>query len=221
MKCSHCGQEIPDNFTICPYCAHEVSDKVILSKHTFKISAGYASFVILVLLLIVNLVLLPFHENYFGLSEFMLKQSLKSYENDLDEEFNLALENKDYSTAYALLTPLSSVIYDYDQYYHYYYVLDDYIDIKTEVNHIIYPSMNYYGDPIAKLARHIVTFNEDYNNAIKQNNENAVFDDIRSAMNNYLKVYLNMSEADLITLNSSTNESDVVSIIQKGVSYED
>lgn len=146
MICHHCHQQLPDDFTICPYCGTSQVNPDYVKVQSIKIAKGYSWAVTLVLLIITTVITFVIQQNlylvdqwraqfYFNVNETKILQRL-----DRDIAINDVI---DYS-GYIINHDLYFYDTEYESYYRMYNAAADFARIQNALSAIKEEKQNEY-----------------------------------------------------------------------------
>ena len=232
VNCKNCGAPLSLNEAFCPHCgtanpeAQEHLKKLQVLDERFedasrevaievkKSKKGYGILLILVMLLLANLVVFVMHSATYDIADRIIagKMSDSEIKAHLDE----FLEKGEYIELELFMKKFSLSNKDYEDYNRISYLAyyqDRLIDAVTQY----FYGTDDYGDPLVRISEAVTDYEEEYIFLKKRDNSETVLyhmEQINTAVNGFLKSYLNLTDEDLAGL-KDMNSSLVLILVNE------
>ena len=240
LNCKNCGAPLSLEDAVCPYCGTpnkeakvhvDTLDKMNkdfkkaeteVIKEVKQTKKGYNLLVMIVLLLLANLVLVPFHTADYEIAEHInaSKLDVEEVKAQLDE----LLAEGDYSRFVAVY---NRYVVDYSEFRNYLSIFsnaDTYQRIVKCVSNYFYEK-DPYDDPLVKACSYIKDYKDDYARYQKYHyDEDPAIDEQIDKLNDeidlYLKTYLKLTDEDLESIKDIT-ASDLLILVTRRLNNEE
>ena len=224
MICHHCHQQLPDDFTICPYCGTSQVNPDYVKVQSKKVAKGYSWAVTLVLFIITIVIAFVIQENlylvdqwraqfYFNVNETKILKRL-----DHDIAINDVI---DYS-GYIINHDLYFYDTEYESYYRIYNAADDFARTQTALSAIKEGKQNEYMDYYAEFAQALLDFNYLYEQGKRDSDQSlsANLDHLNESLITYITNVLGCSYDDAKELVDANDMNQVLQRLNQMIEME-
>ncbi|MBQ1481966.1 MAG: zinc ribbon domain-containing protein [Erysipelotrichaceae bacterium] len=238
VNCKNCGAPLSLNDAYCPHCgtpnpeAQEHLKKLKELDKSFrktrlevvdevkKSKKGYSLLVILAMILLANLLLIPFHSASYEIAERIIAS--KMTEEEIKEKMDSFLENGDYieMSVFARKFPLS--YRDYGAYNQVVYYAELYERIVDDVSDYCY-GKDLYSDPLMDSCKKIKEFKDEYERLSKRNSYpemRSYIDDLNEEVDLYIKATLKLNDEDLASI-KDLSDSQLLVLVNERLNHEE
>lgn len=238
VNCKNCGAPLSLEDAFCPHCGtpnpeaqehlkklakldkdyRKTKNEVI--QEVKKTKKGYGLLIVLILLMLANLVLIPFYGGTYDIANRI--NASKYSEDDIKAQMNELLEKGEYAEFY-LFYDRYNVRYDqYREYNSIAYLSSYYSTVCKYLSDYMY-AQESYSDPLLKLCTAMKDYVDDYKSALRRDdNEFAMkyINDLNDQFNNLIKNCLNYTDEDLAKI-PELSSSELVVLTTERMNHEE
>ena len=233
INCKNCGAPLSLNDAVCPNCgtpnpeAQEHIRKLAALDNEFhraenevraevrKSRKGYGVLVILVMLLLANLVLIPFHSASYEIAEKLMVSNMS--EEEIRQKLDGFLEEGNFTELFLFTDRYSLSYRDYSGYTRIASLAMYYKQFIDSITNYLYSSENYT-DPLVRASRNIIDFKTDYRNYLKREEDpgfKVYAEQLNRDFDAAAKVYLKLTDEDLQEADKMTNSAMLVRVNER------
>lgn len=218
MLCQNCHQEIPEDFTICPFCGASQVNPEYAKAQAKKVNITFSWFVTFGLLLVLLVGTLYLKSNDYLFEEIIDNFNVSLHQDKLIKQLDDALIRHHYIEYQQIMDTLN---YSYNEafsdYYDYSNLLYSFINIQDNLSSILENRQSDYKDHYLELSKSVMQFNEESKFLMRHatNNQIAVIDTINRDLRVYFTNTLNCSNEQVEQLLSSGNSSTFIALINE------
>ncbi|MBR3227676.1 MAG: zinc ribbon domain-containing protein [Erysipelotrichaceae bacterium] len=240
LNCKNCGAPLSLEDAVCPYCGtpneeakvhidtldemkedfKETKTEVI--REVKKTKKGYNLLVMIVLLLLANLVLVPFHTADYEIAEHINASKLDREE--VIRQMNEALNDGEYARFVALFDRYAADYNDFRDYTSIYYQASEYMDVMETVSNFYYEK-DPYSDPLVKACSYIKDYEDAYASYLRYHGDESGFaldhiNRINDEADLFLRTYLKLTDEDIGTI-KDISASDLLLLVSRRLGNEE
>ena len=222
VNCKNCGAPLSLNDAFCPHCgtpnpeAQEHLRKLeALDDEVRKSKKGYGVLVILVMLLLANLILIPFHMAGYEIAEKI--QVSKIGDEEIRKKLDTFLENGDYAEMYLFTDKYNLPYQNYAEYNRIAYLGSYYVSLIENVTNYQYNQDNY-SDPLVRACRNIIDFKTEYKQYLRWAEDDSFLpyaEQLKSDFDAAAKEYLKLTDEDLLEAEHMTDSALLVRVNER------
>ena len=232
VNCKKCGAPLSLDQEKCPYCG-EVNEearehlqklakldkdykktKQEVISEVKKTKKGYNLLVLLIMLLLANLVLIPFWGASYEIAE---KVAVSDKDvNEVKAQLKILLDSKEYPEFVICYDRNNANWREYSEYSQAYYLASGYVQVIEQFTNYLYND-DPYSDPLVRACQCVKEFKEDYERSIKRDLtdfEKHYMNEINSEFELFAKTFMHLNDEDLSQVSSLTN-SEIVILVTK------
>ncbi|MCR4633618.1 MAG: zinc ribbon domain-containing protein [Erysipelotrichaceae bacterium] len=238
VNCKNCGAPLSLNDAYCPHCgtpnpeAQEHLKKLKELDRSFKKTRlevvdevkkskkGYGLLVILTMVLLANLVLIPFHEASYEIADRIIAS--KMTEEQIKEKMDAFLENRDYIEMSVFARKFPLPYHEFGAYNQVIYFAELYERIIDDVSDYFY-GKDLYSDPLMDSCKRIKEFKDEYERLQKRNNypeTKSYIEDMNEEADLYLKATLKLNDEDLASI-KDLSDSQLLVLVNERLNHEE
>ncbi|MBQ6334151.1 MAG: zinc ribbon domain-containing protein [Erysipelotrichaceae bacterium] len=238
VNCKKCGAPLSLEQAVCPYCGtpnpeaqehleklkqldkdfnkakKEVKEEVRQSKR------GYNVLVVLVMLLLANLLLIPFHGASYEISERIIASKMSKH--DVKATLDELLAKGEYIEMSIFIDRFYLPYSEYGEYNRLAYLASDYDKVIENVTLYQYAD-DPYSDPLVRACQYIKEFSDEYARYLKWDVSEEFlphYKKLYTEFSNYLKTYLKLTDEDIASL-SDLNDSQILVLVDRRLNDEE
>lgn len=233
VNCKNCGAPLSLNDAYCPHCGtpnpeaqehlrklealnqefHKAQDEV--HDEVRKSKKGYGVLVFLVMLLLANLILIPFHMASYEIAEKL--QISKMGDEEIQRKLDTFLENGDYAEMYLFTEKYNLPYQKYAEYNRVAYLAGYYVSFIENVTNYQYNQDNY-SDPLVRACRNIIDFKSEYKNYLRWAEDTSLMphaEQVKRDFDAAAKEYLKLTDEDLAEAEEMTDSALLVRVNER------
>ena len=238
VNCKNCGAPLSLEEAVCPHCGTpnpeaqehlkklaqldkdyrktklEVVDEVKKSKK------GYGVLVILVMLLLANLVMIPFHMASYEIAD-RIRASKMSEEQIMSTIRDLA-DSGEYIEMSIFMDKFNLPYSRYGGYSQLSYLADYYNRVVDSMTDYLYSS-DMYSDPLMRVCQTVKDFKDEYDRYAKRDLEQEILvhvDRLNDEFDHYLKTYMKLNDEDIAMI-SDMSSSQLLVLVNERLNDEE
>ncbi|MBP5280111.1 MAG: zinc ribbon domain-containing protein [Erysipelotrichaceae bacterium] len=238
VNCKNCGAPLSLNDLKCPYCGTENAEAIEhikklkalekgynkarkeVSEEVQKSKKGYGPLIVLVILLLANLFLLPFHGASYEIADAI---NARDYSvEDMVARLDELLEKREYTEYHEFVDRYEFRYSDISDYYKLFSMVNYYVNIHEYMTDYFYNS-EYYTDPLVKACENIKDFDDDYERTMKWIDVDKIKNHAEKLHDEYvlyLKTFLNFNDEDIESIRN-LSKSELVVLAAKRLNNEE
>ena len=228
VNCKNCGAPLTLEDAVCPHCGtpnpeaqehlkklaqldkdYRKARKEVISE-VRKTKKGYNLLIILVMLLLANLALIPFHAASYEIAHQILARSMDIQE--VKAHMDELLEEKEYFEFIGFYDRFETNYRDFEDYYPLYYQANNYSYVARSMSSYLYEK-DPYEDPLVRACQYVKRYAEDYGYQKKREMSDFTkkhMEAINSEYEQYLKTFLKLSEEEISAIEDMSNSELVI-----------
>ncbi|MBR4422049.1 MAG: hypothetical protein IKS69_05900 [Erysipelotrichaceae bacterium] len=239
VNCKKCGAPLSLEQEKCPYCG-EINEEA--REHLRKLAkldkdykktrqevitevkktkSGYNLLIVLVMLLLANLILIPF----WGAS-YEIAEKIAVSDKDVSEvkaQLKTLLDSKEYPEFVICYDRNNANYREYSEFSYIYYLANEYVQVIEQFTNHLYTNEDYYTDPLVRVCQSLKEFKEDYERYSKRDNtefEAHYMNEVNSEFELFVKTFMHLKEEDISRLGSLTS-SEIVILVNERLNNEE
>jgi len=238
LNCKNCGAPLTLEDAVCPHCgtineeAREHIEKLAKLNKDYKetrtevisevkkTKKGYNLLIILVMLLLANLLLIPFHSASYEIAERINASSLDKEE--IIDQMNEYLDEKEYIRFVEYYDRYEIRYSDIPDHYPIYYLACEYSQISHYVSDY-YHEKDLYSDPLVRACQSIRDYEEEYDRRSKRDLSDFTLNHIEklnTEVELFLKTYLHLQDEDFAKI-ADMSDSELLILVNERLQYEE
>ena len=235
VNCKNCGAPLSLENAYCSHCgtanleAQEHLKKLEqldkdYKKTKFEVinevkknKKGYGVLTILIVILLMNLLLIPLHNNSYRIADKIIASSRNV--SEIKKELDSYLQNKDYERFVITYEKYAVDYRTFEEYNKIYYLADAYLRVKEQVSNHFF-GKELYSDSLVRACQYIKEYKDDYDRYNKFDNGNNDFITLNNEFDLFVKTFLKLKDEDLIDI-SKLSESEILLLVSERLTYEE
>lgn len=239
VNCKNCGAPLSLSEPVCPHCgtpnpeAQEHLKKLAqISKQYKKTETAvvdqvkksqkaYGAFTVLIVILLANLIMIPFHNASYEIADQLIASRLR--EDDYLQKLEGYLDRREYDEFSVYYDRLNLSYREAGDYSQFSYLIDEYRYVKNYVSDYLYSS-NTYSDPLVRACSNVKQFLDDYSRAKKRldDSESSLkrMDEIDEEFEAFIKTYLKLEDEDIEKI-PDLSDSELLVLVTRRMSDEE
>ena len=233
VNCKNCGAPLSLNDAFCPNCgtpnpeAQEHLRKLKTLDHAFqkaqsevrnevqKSKKGYGVLVVLVMVLLANLILIPFHMASYEIAEQIGRSRMS--DSEIREKLSSLLENGEYAELYLFTDQYSLPYSEYGEYTRIAGLASNYVYLLENLSNYLY-NPDPYSDPLVRACQNIIDFKSEYRSYLRwaDDSDLTVYAErLNQDFDAAVKEYLKLTDEDLADAENMTNSALLVKVNER------
>ncbi len=233
LNCKNCGAPLSLNDAFCPHCgtpnpeAQEHIRKLQTLDHEFQMAQdevhlevkksrkGYGVLVSLVMVLLANLILIPFHLASYDIADSI--RISRMGDEEIQHTLDTLLENGEFAELYIFTNKYDLPYSKYAEYNRVAYLGSSYVNLIENLTNYLY-NRNNYTDPLVQVCRNITEFKSEYRYYLKWAEDEKLIpyaNRLNSDFNAVAKEYLNLTDEDLLEAENMTDSALLVRVNER------
>lgn len=228
VNCKNCGAPLSLNDLKCPYCGTENKEAIEHLKKLKSLEKGYRKaqkevseevqrskrsygpLIVLVIVLLANLLLLPFHSGSYEIAE---KINVNKYsKEEITAKLDQLLEERKYAEFYAFIDHYDLRYSDFSDYYPVFNLATHYVYMCEYMTDYLY-NADYYTDPLVKTCEQIKEYRDEHKYSVKWIDSERIrkyVEEIDGEYERFLKTFLNFTDEDIASIEEMSDAELVV-----------
>lgn len=233
VNCKNCGAPLSLNDAFCPNCGtpnpeaqehirklKELDDQFQeaqseVKEEVRKSKKGYGVLVILVMILLANLILIPFHMASYEIADSIKVSRMGDAE--IRAKLDSLLEEGEFAELYLFTEKYSLNYRDYSEYNRIAGLARNYVYLIRHVTDYLYGSENY-SDPLVRACQCVIDFKSEYKSFLRWADESDYVDYAAKLEQDFdaaAKEYLRLTDEDLSEAENMTSSELVVRVNER------
>lgn len=239
VNCKNCGAPLKLEDAYCSHCGTQNQEAIEHIKKLEKLNQdykatkyevlkevksnknAYGAFTILIIILLANLILIPFHANTYSIARKIISNRKPTAE--IKKQFDIYINEQDYERFAVYYEKYEADYRTYSEYNRFYYLVSDFLRTKEEISNYYY-GKELYADSLVRACNYIKEYKDDYDRYSTNSRSEDISKEYFIKLNNeydlYLKAFLNLNETDIESI-SSISESELLVLVSKRLNNEE
>lgn len=239
VNCKNCGAPLSLNDVKCPHCgtlnpeAQEHVNKLEKINRDYektkfevvnevkKSKRGYNLLIVLIMLMLANLLLIPFHTASYEIAE---KIAASRYaKEEVMAKINELLEQGEYVEFYYYLDKFNFRYDEISEYYPISFLAYEYAQLSNHMTNYLYANDNTYTDELVRTCEAVSSFVDEYENYERRDVTDFTrrhLDRLYERFEGFVRTYLGFNDDDIASLKDMSS-SDVLVLVSRRLSDEE
>lgn len=239
VNCKNCGAPLTLEDAYCPHCGtpnpeaqehirklnkldkdyRKTKEEVV--NEVKKSKKGYNYLIVLVMLMLANLILIPFHSASYEIAEKIVASKMSK--TDVETIMNDLVKNGDYIELSIFMDKFDFNYHDYYDYAQLSYLASEYSRMIGSISDYFYAD-ELYSDPLVRACQYMQEFKSEYEYRLKRDTSPEMLKEmekLNSEYENALKVFFKLNDDDVAEINDMSNSELVMRVMERMRSYEE